>query len=124
MEFYAAPARFSAPRLHLVRMTPIEILDAFAPGALVLLASIARAEAQVRTFVRRGCETAACRNRRLSGLCALLGMAYGYAVGSDSWLQCASWINTACSVATALASGVVRRASTDALKKNEDKRNG
>lgn len=105
-------------------MTPMDFLHAFAPGALVLLASIIRAGAQLRTFVRRDCETASRRNRRLSGLCALLGMVYGYGLGADSWLQCASWINTACSVASALATGGARRASTAALKTNQDKHNG
>lgn len=99
----------------------MDVLLAFAPGALVVLASIARAEAQVRTHLRRGCDAAARRNRRLGGLCALFGLAYGYAVGADSWLQCASWINTACSVAGALTTGAARRTATGALEKKHDK---
>jgi hypothetical protein len=77
-------------------------LQSLIPGMLVVLASLARAEAQVRVLTTRG-HAAVKRNRRLGGLCAIAGVFYAYALGVDHWLQCAGWINTICSVAGAFA---------------------
>lgn len=116
--------RFDASQLHITHMTLTDLLHAFVPGALVLLASIARAEAQVRVLVCRSSEAAARRNRRLGGLCSLLAVGYAYGLGADGWSQCASWINTACSVAGALATGAAQRTTTPAVERKEDKLNG
>lgn len=99
----------------LVQMTPIDFLHSFVPGILVVLTSVARAEAQVRVLITRGHGAAAHRSSKLGGLCAIAGLVYAYTVGADGWAHWASWINTACSVAAAFASGasVRRSAATD-----------